>query len=74
MELALESEAAGEFAGRYLTSVRAADAYRKEILPQAEEAHRLYLARYKEMAAAYPPVMAKDRRAKPCSSCRAITA
>ena len=46
---------------RYLTSVRAADAYRKEILPQAEEAHRLYLARYKEMAAAYPQVIAAQR-------------
>ena len=60
VELALESEAAGEFA-TYLTSVRAADAYRKEILPQAEEAHRLYLARYKEMAAAYPQVIAAQR-------------
>jgi cobalt-zinc-cadmium efflux system outer membrane protein len=60
LELALKSEAAGEFA-TYLTSVRAADAYRKEILPQAEEAHRLYLARYKEMAAAYPQVIAAQR-------------
>jgi cobalt-zinc-cadmium efflux system outer membrane protein len=60
LELALESEAAGEFA-TYLTSVRAADAYRREILPQAEEAHRLYLARYKEMAAAYPQVIAAQR-------------
>jgi outer membrane protein, heavy metal efflux system len=60
LELALESQAAREFA-TYLTSLRAADSYRKEILPQAEEAHRLYLARYKEMAAAYPQVIAAQR-------------
>jgi outer membrane protein, heavy metal efflux system len=60
LELTLQSEASGEYA-TYLTSMRAADSYRKEILPQAEEAHRLYLARYKEMAAAYPQVIAAQR-------------
>jgi cobalt-zinc-cadmium efflux system outer membrane protein len=60
LELALESEAAGEFS-TYLTSLHATESYRKEILPQAEEAHRLYLARYKEMAAAYPQVIAAQR-------------
>jgi outer membrane protein, heavy metal efflux system len=60
LELALESQAAGEFS-TYLTSFAAADSYRKDILPRAEEAHRLYLARYKEMAAAYPQVIAAQR-------------
>jgi cobalt-zinc-cadmium efflux system outer membrane protein len=60
LELRLGSEAAREFS-TYLTSLHATDSYRKEILPQAEEAHRLYLARYKEMAAAYPQVIAAQR-------------
>lgn len=60
LELALESRAASEFAN-YLTALRAAEAYRIEILPRAEEAYKLYLARYREMAAAYPQVLVAQR-------------
>jgi cobalt-zinc-cadmium efflux system outer membrane protein len=58
---------AGEFA-TYLTAVRESEAYRVEILPRAEEAYRLYLARYREMAAAYPQVLVAQRRLLELSS------
>src|SRR5262249_15133682 len=45
----------------YLTALRDAEAYRSEILPRAEEAYRLYLTRYREMAAAYPQVLVAQR-------------
>ena len=38
-----------------------AAAYAQEVLPRAEEAYRLYLARYREMAAAYPQVLLARR-------------
>jgi cobalt-zinc-cadmium efflux system outer membrane protein len=60
LELALQSRAASQFA-TYLTSVHDAEAYRSEILPRAEEAYRLYLTRYREMAAAYPQVLVAQR-------------
>jgi cobalt-zinc-cadmium efflux system outer membrane protein len=60
LELSLESRAVSAFA-RYLTARRAAEAYRSDILPRAEEAYRLYLARYREMAAAYPQVLVAQR-------------
>lgn len=60
LELTLESRAASQFAN-YLTALRAAEAYRSEILPRAEEAYRLYLARYREMGAAYPQVLVAQR-------------
>jgi cobalt-zinc-cadmium efflux system outer membrane protein len=60
LELALQSRAASQFAD-YLTALRAAEAYRAEILPRAEEAYRLYLSRYREMAAAYPQVLVAQR-------------
>lgn len=60
LELALESRAISEFAS-YLTALRASEAYRSEILPRAEEAYRLYLSRYREMAAAYPQVLVAQR-------------
>ena len=60
LELALQSRAASEFA-TYLTARRASEVYRTEILPRAEEAYRLYLARYREMAAAYPQVLVAQR-------------
>jgi len=59
-ELALQSRAAAQFAA-YLTALRDAEAYRSEILPRAEEAYRLYLSRYREMAAAYPQVLVAQR-------------
>jgi cobalt-zinc-cadmium efflux system outer membrane protein len=60
LELDLESRAAVAFS-EYLTALRASEAYRTEILPQAEEAYRLYLARYREAAAAYPQVLIAQR-------------
>jgi outer membrane protein, heavy metal efflux system len=60
LELALQSRAASQFAD-YLTALRAAETYRSEILPRAEEAYRLYLSRYREMAAAYPQVLVAQR-------------
>jgi cobalt-zinc-cadmium efflux system outer membrane protein len=60
LELALQSRAASQFAN-YLTALRAAEAYRTEILPRAEEAYRLYLTRYRQMAAAYPQVLVAQR-------------
>jgi cobalt-zinc-cadmium efflux system outer membrane protein len=60
LELALQSRAASQFAD-YLTALREAEAYRSEILPRAEEAYRLYLTRYRQMAAAYPQVLVAQR-------------
>jgi cobalt-zinc-cadmium efflux system outer membrane protein len=60
LELSLQAQAAAEFA-TYLTGLRAAEAYRADILPRAEEAFRLYLTRYREMAAAYPQVLVAQR-------------
>jgi outer membrane protein, heavy metal efflux system len=60
LELALQSRAVTGFAA-YLTALRDAEAYRSEILPRAEEAYRLYLSRYREMAAAYPQVLVAQR-------------
>ena len=67
LELSLRATFAGEFA-TYLTAVRESEAYRVEILPRAEEAYRLYLARYREMAAAYPQVLVAQRRLLELSS------
>jgi outer membrane protein, heavy metal efflux system len=60
LELALQSRAASQCAN-YLTALRAAEAYRAEIVPRAEEAYRLYLSRYGEMAVAYPQVLVAQR-------------
>jgi outer membrane protein, heavy metal efflux system len=60
LELALQSRAVSQFAN-YLTALRASEAYRSEILPRAEEAYRLYLSRYRAMAAAYPQVLVAQR-------------
>jgi cobalt-zinc-cadmium efflux system outer membrane protein len=60
LELALQSRAVSQFAS-YLTALRASEAYRSEILPRAEEAYRLYLTRYRDMAAAYPQVLVAQR-------------
>ena len=60
LELSLQAGLASEFAS-YLTALNDSEAYRTEILPRAEEAYRLYLARYREMAAAYPQVLIAQR-------------
>ena len=60
LELDLNAEAHQVFAD-YLTALRATEEYRTSLLSRAEEAYRLYLARYKEMAAAYPQVLIAQR-------------
>lgn len=60
LEFALQSRAATVFS-EYLTALHASEVYRGEIVPQAEQAYRLYLARYREMAAAYPQVLVAQR-------------
>ena len=60
LELSLRAQAAAEYA-RYLTALRGAESFRAEIMPRAEQAYTLYLARYREMAAAYPQVLVSQR-------------
>ena len=60
LEFELQTRAAMTF-GEYLTALHAAEVYRREIIPSAEQAYRLYLARYREMSAAYPQVMIAQR-------------
>jgi cobalt-zinc-cadmium efflux system outer membrane protein len=60
IELVLESKFS-EIFEEYLTALRASETYRTEMLPRAEQAYRLYLARYREMAAAYPQVLIAQR-------------
>src|SRR6185369_4361885 len=49
------------FFARYQDALRVSDAYRKEIIPRADQAYQLYLAKYQEMAAAYPQVLIARR-------------
>jgi len=60
LEWMLQARLAAEFAS-YLTALNDAEAYRAEILPRAEEAYRLYLTSYRQMAAAYPQVLIAQR-------------
>jgi cobalt-zinc-cadmium efflux system outer membrane protein len=60
VQLELRARAASEFA-TYLTALRAAESFRVDILPRAEQAYTLYLARYREMGAAYPQVLVAQR-------------
>lgn len=60
LEWSLQARLAAEFAS-YLTALNDAEAYRAEILPRAEEAYRLYLTSYRQMAAAYPQVLIAQR-------------
>ena len=60
LEWMLQARLADEFAS-YLTALNDAEAYRAEILPRAEEAYRLYLTSYRQMAAAYPQVLIAQR-------------
>jgi len=60
LEWTLQARLATEFAS-YLTALNDAEAYRAEILPRAEEAYRLYLTSYRQMAAAYPQVLIAQR-------------
>ena len=60
LQLELRARAASEFA-TYLTALRAAESFRMDILPRAEQAYTLYVARYREMGAAYPQVLVAQR-------------
>jgi cobalt-zinc-cadmium efflux system outer membrane protein len=59
-KLALRAALAGEFHA-YAAARERADRYRTEVVPRAEKAHALYLARFREMAAAYPQVLIARR-------------
>ena len=45
----------------YLTAKATVERYRSQMIPQAEKAYSLYLARYRNMAAAYPQVLVSQR-------------
>ena len=60
LELSLRVELSEVFE-RYSTSAARATTYRDAILPDAAEAHGLFLARYGEMAGAYPQVLIAQR-------------
>lgn len=58
--LALRQTAA-PLAQSYQTARLTADRYRTELIPRAKRAYELYLARYQEMAMAYPQVLVSQR-------------
>ena len=60
LDLALRARVADAFDG-YLTSLRRAEVYRTDVIPRAERSYQLYLARYREMGAAYPQVLVAQR-------------
>ncbi len=60
LRLDLEQRLASAFE-EYLSALRRAEEYRAEIVPRAQEAYRLYLDRYRAMAAAYPQVLIAQR-------------
>jgi cobalt-zinc-cadmium efflux system outer membrane protein len=60
VDLALRARLAEAFE-RYANASRISAAYRDEVLPRAEEAYRLYLTKYREMAASYPQVLIARR-------------
>lgn len=60
LQLGIETRLASVF-DDYLTALRDSEVYRTRILPRAEESYTLYLARYREMAAAYPQVLVAQR-------------
>ncbi len=45
----------------YLADQAQADRYKNEMIPQAQRAYQLYLAKYQQMAAAYPQVLVSQR-------------
>ncbi|MDQ2842639.1 MAG: TolC family protein [Acidobacteriota bacterium] len=45
----------------YLSSQAEATRYKNEMIPRAERAYRLYLAKYQQMGAAYPQVLISQR-------------
>jgi cobalt-zinc-cadmium efflux system outer membrane protein len=49
------------FFNAYQTSRRVVETYKNEVIPRADQAYRLYLAKFKEMAAAYPQALIAQR-------------
>ncbi len=60
LDLALHARLAMAF-DRYLDSLGLTERYQTEVLPRAQEAYDLYLARFQQMAAAYPQVLISQR-------------
>ena len=60
VDLALRARTADAF-DSYLTNLRRAEVYRTDVIPRAEQSYQLYLARYREMGAAYPQVLVAQR-------------
>lgn len=60
LELELRTRMAMAY-DRHLDALTLAERYREEMLPRAQEAHELYLARFQEMGAAYPLVLIAQR-------------
>lgn len=60
LELALRARLAESF-NRYLNSLGTASRYQREILPRAQKAYELYLAKFRQMGAAYPQVLVSQR-------------
>lgn len=45
----------------YLSAQEAANRYKNDMIPRAERAYKLYLAKYRQMGAAYPEVLVSQR-------------
>lgn len=60
VELTLRTRLAESYTD-YLNALGVAARYRREILPRAQQAYDLYLARFRQMAAAYPQVLIAQR-------------
>jgi cobalt-zinc-cadmium efflux system outer membrane protein len=60
LELSLGARLADVF-DEYLTSLRSAEVFRSDIVPRADQAYQLHLARFREMAASYPQVLVAQR-------------
>ena len=60
VELELRARLAERYAG-YLNALGIAARYQREILPRAQRAYEMYLAKFRQMAAAYPQVLISQR-------------
>lgn len=60
VELTLRARLAESFA-QYQTSLGVAVRYQREVLPRAQRAYEMYLAKFRQMGAAYPQVLFTQR-------------
>lgn len=60
VELTLRSRFAEAY-NRYLSSLGVASKYNREMLPRAQQAYEMYLAKFRQMGAAYPQVLITQR-------------